>query len=167
MLNKYLELYADKNGAVSPATPSQRVLYILYVSRIISFYVSLCACVFLKYSGAATYIPLLPILWGGWWLHLTCNVLTWSCNKADKYAAYGNQLPYKVSRPPREPSLYKKNTSYNKLLLADGIFHLLILRKPLPVPTVVSRDPEHNWCSGVRLFYSNASEVGTPVAQSV
>jgi len=45
---------------------------------------------------------------------------------------------------PRELSLYKRNTSYSKLLLAGGIFHLLILRKRLPVPTVVSRDPEHN-----------------------
>ena len=63
---------------------------------------------------------------------------------------------------PRELSLYKRNTSYSKLLLADGIFHLLILRKRLPVPTVVSRDPEHNWCSDGRLFYSNASEVGGP-----
>ena len=62
---------------------------------------------------------------------------------------------------PRELSLYKRNTSYSKLLLADGIFHLLILRKRLPVPTVVSRGPEHNWCSDGRLFYSIASEVGT------
>lgn len=58
-------------------------------------------------------------------------------------------------------SLYKRNTSYSKLLLADGIFHPLILRKPLPVPTVVSRGSEHKRRSDGRLFYSNASEVGT------
>ena len=157
MLNKYLEFYADKMEQ-NHLPPQANVHFSYDMCRGSNHSMSVYVPVFSWSALELLHISLCCLFFcGGWWLRLTCNVLTWSCSRLLMQTSVLLMTTNFLTsyHDAREHSLYKRNTSYSELLLTDCIFHLLILRKRLPVPAVVSRDSQQNWCSDGRLFYNN------------